>query len=58
MSVDFPYLNKAFPEDNHPLSKINWLVNSTTSFEYLSFLDANSYHQITMLHNWRGNILL
>jgi hypothetical protein len=52
MFVDFPDLNKAFPEDNHPLSKINWLVNSTASFECLSFLDANSsYHQITMLHN-------
>jgi len=41
MYVDFTDLNKVYPKDNYPLSRIDRLVNTTTSFEFLSFLDAN-----------------
>lgn len=45
MCVDFTDLNKAYPKYNYPFYKIDQLVDSTTSFEYLSSLDANSrYH--------------
>lgn len=50
MCVDFTDLNKAYSEDNYPLPKIDWLVDSTVSFEYPGFLNAySSYHQIPIL---------
>lgn len=40
-------LNKACPNNNFSLLKINKLVDTTTGFEFLSSLDINSgYHQI------------
>lgn len=49
MCVDITYLNRVCPNDSFPLLKIDKLVDSTTSFEFLSFLDSNSgYHQISM----------
>lgn len=45
--MDFTNLNKACLNDSFPLLKINRLMKSTTDFEFLSTLDANSgYHQI------------
>jgi hypothetical protein len=42
-------LNNACPKDEYPLSRICQIVDSTTSCELLSFLDAYSgYHQISL----------
>lgn len=49
LCVDFTDLNKACPKDNHPLPKIDRLVDSTAGHALLSFMDANAgYHQIPM----------
>ncbi|XP_010694054.2 uncharacterized protein LOC104906923 [Beta vulgaris subsp. vulgaris] len=45
MCVDFTDLNKACRKYNHPLPKINRLVDSTAGHALLSFMDANAgYH--------------
>jgi len=47
MCVDFIDLNHACPKDSLPLSRIDQLVDSTTSHELLTFMDAFSgYNQI------------
>lgn len=47
--IDFTNLNKACPKDNFLLPKIDQLVDATTGFERMSFLDAYSgYNQIRM----------
>ena len=49
MCVDFTDLNKAYPKDSFPLPRIDALVNSTSRYELLSFMDAfSSYNQILM----------
>jgi hypothetical protein len=49
MSVDFTDLNKAYPMDSFPLQRIDALVDSTSEYESLSFMDAFSgYNQILM----------
>jgi hypothetical protein len=49
MCVDYTDLNKACPKDPFPLPCIDQVVDSTSSCEVLSFLDAYSgYHQVTM----------
>ncbi|XP_056690478.1 uncharacterized protein [Spinacia oleracea] len=49
MCVDFTDLNKACPKDDHPLPKIDRLVDSTAGHALFSFMDANvGYHQIPM----------
>ena len=49
MCVDFTDLNKAFPKDSYPLSRIDQLVDSTAGHKLLSFMDAFSgYNQIQM----------
>jgi len=49
MCVKFINLNKACFKDNFTQLKIDRLMNSTTRFEYMSSLDANSgYHHIHM----------
>ncbi|XP_075473815.1 uncharacterized protein LOC142504851 [Primulina tabacum] len=40
MYVDLRDLNKACPKDHYPLSRIDQLVDSTSGFELLSFMDA------------------
>ena len=40
--VDFRDLNKASSKDDFPLSHINMLVNSTTGYSMLSFMDGFS----------------
>jgi hypothetical protein len=49
MCIDYTTLNKACPKDEYPLPRIYQIVDSTTSCELLSFLDAYSgYHQISL----------
>ena len=49
MCVDYTGLNKACPKDHFPLPCIDQIVDSTSGFETLSFLDAYSgYHQIQL----------
>jgi hypothetical protein len=50
MCIDYISLNKACPKDEYPLLRICQIVDSTTSYELLSFLDAYSgYHQISLV---------
>jgi hypothetical protein len=45
MCIDYTNLNKAFPKDDYPLPHICQIIDSTSSCELLSFLDAYSrYH--------------
>jgi hypothetical protein len=49
MCVDFTDLNKACPKDNFPFPRIDALVDSTSEYELLSFMDVfSSYNQILM----------
>jgi hypothetical protein len=49
MCIDFTNLNKAFPKDSFPLSRIDMLVDSTAGHGLLSFMDVFSdYNQIRM----------
>ena len=49
MCVDYIGLNKACPKDPFPLPHRDQIVNSTSGYETLSFLDAYSeHHQIMM----------
>jgi hypothetical protein len=40
MCMDFTDLNKAYPKDSFPLPRIDVLVDSTSGYELLSFMDA------------------
>ena len=42
MCMDFIDLNKACPKDSFPLPRINALVDSTSGYELLSFMDTFS----------------
>ena len=47
--MDFTDLNNACPKDSFPLPRIDQLVDSTTSHELLTFMDAFlGYNQILM----------
>ena len=49
MCVDYTDLNKNCPKDHYPLPNIDQLIDATSGYQILSFLDAFSgYHQITM----------
>jgi hypothetical protein len=49
MCLNYTSLNKACPKDEHPMPHIFQIIDSTTSCELLSFLDAYSgYHQISL----------
>jgi hypothetical protein len=49
MCVDFTDLNKACPKDSFPLPRIDALVDSTSGYELLSFMDGFfGYNQILM----------
>nr|XP_020190282.1 uncharacterized protein LOC109750975 [Aegilops tauschii subsp. strangulata] len=49
MCIDYSSLNKARPKDPFALPRINQVIDSTASYELLSFLDAYSgYHQIKL----------
>jgi hypothetical protein len=52
MCIDYTNLNEACPKDEYPLSHIYQIIDSTSSCELLSFLDAYSgYHQISLTIN-------
>ena len=40
--IDFTNLNKAYPKDSFPLPKIDQIVDATTEYPIMSFLDAYS----------------
>ena len=47
--MDFIHLNKACPKDNYPLPQIDQMVDATTGYNQMSFLDTYSgYNQIPM----------
>ena len=47
--IDFTNLNKRYPKDSFPLSRMDQLVDATVGHELLSFMDAYSgYNQIPM----------
>ena len=49
MCVDYTGLNKACPKDPFPLPRIDQVVDLTSGYETLFFLDPYSgYHQIMM----------
>jgi hypothetical protein len=49
MCVDYIDLNKHCPKDPFGLPRIDEVVDSTASYELLSFLDCySSYHQISL----------
>jgi hypothetical protein len=49
MCIDYTSLNRACPKDEYPMPRICQIVDSMTSCELLSFLDAYSgYHQISL----------
>ena len=49
MCIDYTDLNKACPKDEYPHPRIDQIVDSTSEYELLCFLDAYSgYHQISM----------
>ena len=48
--IDYIDLNKAYPKDNYPLPSIDQLVDATSRFHLMSFIDAfSSYNQIWMV---------
>ena len=49
LCIDFIDVNRACPKDNFPLTRIDLIVDATSSHELLSFMDAFSgYNQIRM----------
>ena len=45
--VDYTDLNKVCPKDNYPLPSIDQLVDATSGFNLMSFMDAfSNYNQI------------
>jgi hypothetical protein len=47
MCIDYTSLNKACPKDSYPLPRIDQIMDSTSVYDFLSFLDAYSdFHQI------------
>ena len=49
MCIDFMNLNKTCPKDEHPLPRIDTLVDAAAGSEMLSMFDCFSgYHQIFM----------
>jgi len=49
MCVDYTYLNRAFSKDAYPLPNIDKLVDNSSGYKLLSFMDAYSgYNQIPM----------
>ncbi|CAA0820464.1 Unknown protein, partial [Striga hermonthica] len=49
LCIDFSDLNKACPKDSYPLPHIDYMVDTTSGHELMSFMDAYSgYNQIPM----------
>jgi hypothetical protein len=57
--IDYTNLNKECPKDPYPLTGIDQIVDSTSSCEFLPFLDAYSrFNQIQMAREHEGKMLL
>ena len=57
MCIHFTNLNKACPKDSFPLLEINKMVDATTGYPRMSFLDAYSrYNEIPMKKDGRIHI--
>jgi hypothetical protein len=53
MYIDYTSLNKACPKDPFPLPRIDKIVDSTSGYDLLCFLDAYSgFHQIPMSRDY------
>ena len=51
MCIDYTKQNKAYPKDSYPLLSMNGLVDATSSFWFLSFMDTYlGYNHISMHH--------
>jgi hypothetical protein len=50
MCMDFTDLNKAYPKDSFPFLHIDTLVDSTSGYELLSFIDAFSGKNQILMH--------
>ena len=49
MCIDYTDLNRAYPKDSYPLPSIDQLMDATSGFQLMSFMDAFSgYNQIRM----------
>jgi hypothetical protein len=56
MCIDFTSLNKACPKDEIPLPRIDKIIDSATSCEFMSLLDYfSSYHQIYLSEKDKAN---
>jgi hypothetical protein len=55
MCIDYTSLNKVYPKDEYPLSRICQIVDFATSCELLSFLDAYSGLPLTMKKKQRSS---
>ena len=42
MCVNYTNLNKAYPKDSYPLPSIDQLMDATSGFQLMSFMDAFS----------------
>lgn len=57
MCIDYTDLNKAYHKDSFHLPCIDSLVDATSGFKYLSFMDVFSgYNQIKMYQSDEGKI--
>lgn len=57
MCVDFQDLNKACPKDCYPLPHIDQMVDSTSEYEILCFMDAyQGYHHIDLAREDQENV--
>ena len=58
MCIDYTGLNKACPKYHFPLPRIDQIIDSTSGYEILSFLDDYSgYHQIAMKESDQLDVL-
>jgi hypothetical protein len=57
MCVDYTNLNKHYPKDPFGLPRTDQVIDSTTGYDLLCFLDCYSgYHQITIWKNTRRRL--
>lgn len=50
MCVEYTDLNEAFPKNTYPLLNINKLMNKTSGFKLLSFIETYFDHNKILMH--------
>lgn len=50
MCVDYTYLNRAYPKYLYPLPNINNLVDNSSGYKVLSFIDAHFYYKLIPMY--------